>query len=74
MNQTTDSRTTTFAESVFGNGILGRRIVPFFVTWIVRFGSVTVGLVLIFGSVLYFKQDSLLVRLFLKKLLSQRCS
>jgi hypothetical protein len=41
---------------------VGQRLLKFVYTWVIRFGSVSVGLVLIAGTVLYMQQDNLLVR------------
>ena len=43
-------------------GHWSHRIFHFVSTWILRFGSVSVGLIAIAGTVLYLQQDNLLVR------------
>ena len=67
LDATTSSNTAVMMMNSFGH-----RILKFVYTWILRFGSVSVGLVVIAGTVLYLQQDNLLVRrfwIFLKILL-----
>jgi hypothetical protein len=54
--------TTTITSSTMMMSNVGHRLLKFVYTWVIRFGSVSVGLVLIAGTVLYMQQDNLLVR------------
>jgi hypothetical protein len=59
------SSSSSFIQYVFGSMssfTIGRIMVSWVATWMFRVGSVTIGLVIIAGSILYIKQDNLLVR------------
>jgi hypothetical protein len=60
-----NSSSSSFIQYVFGSMsfTIGRIMVSWVATWMFRVGSVTIGLVIIAGSILYIKQDNLLVRL-----------
>ena len=47
---------------------LGHRLFQFVSTWVIRFGSVSIGLVVIAGTILYLQQDNLLVRVSMRML------
>ena len=53
---------TGTAVTATTTGSIGDRVIKFLYTWIIRFGSVSIGLVVIAGTVLYMQQDNLLVR------------
>lgn len=51
-------------DMLSGTTTIGHRILKFITTWVIRFGSVSIGLVVVAGTVLYLQQDNLLVRTF----------
>ena len=57
-----ESSSSVLNTTATTTGSVGDRIMKFIYTWIVRFGSVSIGLIAIAGTVLYMQQDNLLVR------------